>query len=151
MPLTENDYYARGCTALLDAVGKTIQRVINIKRNAAYRTKADKVIFVITTDGMENASIEYSYAMIQSMIEIQRERYGWEFLFLGANIDAVSEASRMGIRADRAVRFNNDMQGIKTNYEALEKTVCMMRSVEDTTQIGDEWKTDIEDDYRRRK
>ena len=105
-PLTEKEYYVRGCTALLDAVGRTVSRIKNIQENLPEDYRAEKTIFVITTDGMENASCEYSYSRLKTMIEQQKE-LGWDFLFLGANIDAVAEAGRFGIGADRAVTWRS--------------------------------------------
>ena len=119
-PMTEKEYYVRGCTALLDAVGKTIHKMANIQKHLPEKKRAEKVIFVIITDGMENASREYGYKEVKAMIEKEKETYGWEFLFLGANIDAVAEAGRMGIHADRSVTFQNDSQGIAVNYQAVE-------------------------------
>ena len=89
-PMTEKEYYVRGCTALLDAVGKTIHKMANIQKHLPEKKRAEKVIFVIITDGMENASREYGYKEVKAMIEKEKETYGWEFLFLGANIDAAN-------------------------------------------------------------
>jgi len=114
-PLTEKDYYVRGCTALLDAVGKTIGKVENVQKRLPEQSRAGKVIFIITTDGLENSSREYTYGKVRKMIEAKKE-CGWEFLFLGANIDAVEEAGKIGIRADRSVTFENDSEGISLNY-----------------------------------
>ena len=102
--------HVRGCTALLDAIGYGVEKMVNIQRHLPENERAEKVIFVITTDGLENASKRFSYEKIRRMIEREKERYGWEFLFLGANMDAVQEAARFGIGADRAVRFENDAQ-----------------------------------------
>ena len=113
-PLTEKDYYVRGCTALLDAIGYGVEKMVNIQRHLPESERAEKVIFVITTDGLENASKRFGYEKIRRMIEREKEQYGWEFLFLGANMDAVKEAARFGIGADRAVRFENDAQGGST-------------------------------------
>ena len=126
-PLTEKDYYVRGCTALLDAIGYGMEKMVNIQRHLPEDERAEKVIFVITTDGLENASKRFSYEKIRRMIEREKERYGWEFLFLGANMDAVQEAARFGIGADRAVRFENDAQGVAVNYHVVSETVCRMR------------------------
>ena len=102
-PLTDEDYYVRGCTALLDAVGRTIDRVVHAQKASKEEYRADKVMFVIITDGMENASRKYSYGKVKTMIEARRE-LGWEFMFLGANIDAAAEAERLGIARERAAR-----------------------------------------------
>lgn len=149
-PLTEKDYYVRGCTALLDAIGYGIQKMANIQRQLPDSERAEKVIFIITTDGLENASKRFSYEQIRRMIEREKEQYGWEFLFLGANMDAVKEAARFGIAADRAVRFENDAQGVATNYRVVSETVCMMREAPTCASIGAEWKTEIESDFRAR-
>ena len=101
-PITEKEYYVGGSTALLDAIGKTIQKISNVQQHTSEEQRADKVVLVITTDGMENASREYTAALIKKMVERQKEKYGWEVIFLGANIDAISAAERVGISADRA-------------------------------------------------
>ena len=126
-PLTEKDYYVRGCTALLDAIGYGVEKMVNIQRRLPEGERAEKVIFVITTDGLENASKRFSYEKIRRMIEQEKERYDWEFLFLGANMDAVKEAARFGISSDRAVRFENDAQGVAVNYHVVSETVSRMR------------------------
>ena len=109
-----------------------------------------KVIFVITTDGLENASKRFGYEKIRRMIEREKERYGWEFLFLGANMDAVQEAARFGISSDRAVRFENDAQGVAVNYHVVSETVCRMRQAACPASIGAEWKEEIEADFQKR-
>ncbi len=150
-PLTKKEYYVRGCTALLDAVGKTISKMVNVQKYLPENCRAEKVIFVITTDGFENASREYSYTVVRSMIERQRKKFGWEFLFLGANMDAVSEAAKFGIQADRAVTFENDHEGVALNYRVVEETLQYMRSAPCMAQLGSEWKRDIEENYRGRR
>lgn len=125
--LTEDEYYVRGCTALLDAVGRAIHHIGNVHKYARPEDVPNNTLFVITTDGMENASREYTYRGIKQMIKRQQEKYGWEFLFLGANIDAVSEAGRLGIRAERAARFHNDGKGITTNYDVIEGAMTQLR------------------------
>lgn len=149
-PLTENDYFARGCTALLDAVGKTIDKMIRIQKYLPEEERAEKVIFVITTDGLENASREYSYKRLQEMIEYQKEKYSWEFIFLGANMDAVTEAAKFGISADRAVTFENDSRGIELNYKVVGKTLATMRVCDPSERVGDEWKKEIDEDCKKR-
>ena len=149
-PLTERDYYVRGCTALLDAVGRTIDDMGNILKHLPEDMRAEKVIFVITTDGLENASRMYSADQIRRMIEHQKEKYGWEFLFLGANMDAVSEARRFGIHEDRSVRFENDSVGVRKNYDVIGKTLCAMRSAPCMADVDASWKEEIEEDYARR-
>ena len=149
-PLTEKDYYVRGCTALLDAIGYGVEKMVNIQRHLPEDERAEKVIFVITTDGLENASKRFGYEKIRRMIEREKERYGWEFLFLGANMDAVQEAARFGIGADRAVRFENDAQGVAVNYHVVSETVCRMRQAACPASIGAEWKEEIEADFKKR-
>ncbi|MCU6762744.1 Uncharacterised protein [uncultured Roseburia sp.] len=148
--LSGEDYYVRGCTALLDAVGKTIQKMIHIQRHLPEELRAEKVIFVITTDGLENASKEYGYSQIRSMIEHEKQKYGWEFLFLGANMDAVSEARKFGIDADRSVTFQNDSEGIALNYRAVEETLSCMRAAACMADVDGSWKKDIEKDFKKR-
>ncbi len=149
--LTPEDYYVRGCTALLDAIGRTIHQMALVQKHLPEEERAEKVIFVITTDGLENASREYSRSQIKWMIEQEKETYGWEFLFLGANMDAVKEAGSFGIGADRSVTFQNDGRGIKTNYRVVSETICTMRSAApDAAPLGAEWKREIEEDYRKR-
>ena len=133
-------YYVRGCTALLDAIGCGMEKMVNIQRHLPEDERAEKVIFVITTDGLENASKRFSYEKIRRMIEREKEQYGWEFLFLGANMDAVKEASRFGISSDRAVRFENDAQGVAVNYHVVSETVSRMREAPCCAAIGAEWK-----------
>lgn len=148
-PMTKEQYYVRGCTALLDAVGRTIQKIANAQANTAEGMRAEKVIFVITTDGLENASREYDYRRIRQMIETQQARYGWEFIFLGANMDAVAEGAKMGIRADRAATYSCDGEGIRENYKAVGHFVAQTRC--QAEPVGTEWKKNIEEDQRRRK
>ena len=112
--------------------------------------RAEKVIFVITTDGLENASKRFGYEKIRRMIEREKEQYGWEFLFLGANMDAVKEAARFGISSDRAVRFENDAQGVEVNYHVVSETVSRMREAPCCASIGAEWKEQIEADFQKR-
>ena len=123
---------------------------LHIQRHLPEDERAEKVIFVITTDGLENASKRFGYEKIRRMIEREKERYGWEFLFLGANMDAVQEAARFGIGADRAVRFENDAQGVAVNYRAVSETVCRMRQAACPASIGAEWKEEIEADFQMR-
>lgn len=125
-PLTEEDYYVRGCTALLDAVGGTVKKVENIQKHLPEELRAEKVIFVITTDGMENASQEYSTDMVKKMIERNREK-GWQFLFLGANIDAAEEAEKIGISRTHAASYKNDSKGVQLNYQAAGMVLSCMR------------------------
>ncbi len=147
-PLTTNDYYVRGCTALLDALGGAIHHISTIHRYAREEDRPEKTIFIVTTDGYENASKRYSFDDVKRMVEDRQETYHWEFLFLGANIDAIQVAGRFGIRADRAANFNNDSQGTMLNYQVLSETVCEMRA--STAPIGASWKAKIDADFRKR-
>ena len=142
--------YDRDCTALLDAIGYGVEKMVNIQRHLPEDERAEKVIFVITTDGLENASKRFSYEKIRRMIEREKEQYGWEFLFLGANMDAVKEAARFGISSDRAVRFENDAQGVAVNYHVVSETVSQMREAPCCASIGAEWKEQIEADFQKR-
>ena len=146
--MTEEDYYVRGCTALLDAVGGAIHHIGNVHKYAKEEDRPEKTIFVITTDGMENASRMYTYDCVKKMIERQKKKYGWEFLFLGANMDAVGTAARFGIAEDRAANFHSDHEGTALNYDVLAEAVCTMRVK--AAPIGAEWKKRIEEDYKRR-
>ena len=145
--MTRKDYYVRGCTALLDAVGKAIHHIGNVHKYAREEDRPEKTIFVITTDGMENASREYNYARLKAMIERQKEKYGWEFLFLGANIDAAKEAARFGIDEDRAANYHADRQGTAVIYEAMSEAVCNVRACRPMSR---EWKRNIDEDYQKR-
>ena len=146
--MTEKEYYVRGCTALLDAVGGAVSHIGNVHKYAREEDRPEKTIFVITTDGLENASREYTYNRVKKMVERQKEKYGWEFLFLGANIDAIETAGRFGISADRAANYYSDHEGTALNYEVLADTVCEMREAEEP--IGAGWKKRIDEDYIRR-
>lgn len=147
-PITAAEYYVRGCTALLDAIGKTIQKIVNVQRHTAPDQRADKVLFVITTDGMENASREYDYEKVRALVERQKREFGWEFLFLGANIDAIHTAGRFGISANRAVNYHADGEGTRLNYRVVSDAVSCMRA---GAPIGDHWKDRIEKDFKFRK
>lgn len=147
-PMTDREYYVRGCTALLDAIGGAIHHIGNIHKYAREEDVPEHTLFVITTDGMENASRRYDSETVKKMIERQKAKYGWEFLFLGANIDAVETASRFGIGADRAVNYHSDHQGTQLNYEVLSAAVSTVRS---SATLGTEWKKRIDEDYEARK
>lgn len=125
-PLTEDDYYVRGMTALLDAVGSTVKKMENIQNRLPDDMKAEKVLVVITTDGMENASREYTAKMVKEMIEKNQE-HGWQFLFLGANMDAAEEAEKIGIRRTHAASYRNDSKGVELNFSAAGKVISCMR------------------------
>lgn len=146
-PITDREYFVRGCTALLDAVGKTISKIGNVQKNTTDSERAEKVLFVITTDGMENASREYSYEKIKEMIERQKTRYSWEFIFLGANIDAVQTAARFGIDEDRAANYHADREGTQLNYKVVSEAVSSFRS---NKPITEDWKKQIDEDFKTR-
>ena len=148
--MTEEEYYVRGCTALLDAIGGAINHIGNIHKYAREEDVPEKTIFVITTDGLENASSRYSYRDVKKMIKRQEEKYGWEFLFLGANIDVAKESGRLGIRADRAVRYVNDSEGVELNYAAVGCAVSALRSMKNTAEFDGSWKESIEKDFKKR-
>lgn len=146
-PITEEDYEVGGTTALLDSIGFTIQKIVNVQKRTSEDERADKVLFVITTDGMENASREFTADKIKKMVLNQKEKYGWEFLFLGANIDAISTAARFGIDEDFAVDYHADQEGTQLNYEAVNEAVVNLRN---GRKIDRSWKKGIERDYNRR-
>ena len=147
-PMTEEQYSVRGCTALLDAIGKAIRHIGNVHKYAREEDRPEHTLFVITTDGMENASRRYTAEQVREMIERQRMKYGWEFIFLGANIDAVETAGRIGIDKKRAASYHSDHEGTQLNYEVISEAVCCMRS---ESGIPDGWADRIEEDYRKRK
>lgn len=126
-PITEKEYFVGGATALLDAIGRTIHKIAAVQEHTAEEYRAEKVMFVIITDGEENASREYSAAQVKELIKRQKERYGWEFVFLGANIDAVETAGRFGIDADRAVDYVPDGRGTELNFRMMSETVAAFR------------------------
>ncbi len=147
-PMTDKEYYVRGCTALLDAVGGAIHHIGNVHKYAREEDRPEKTIFIITTDGQENASSRYDYKTVKQMVERQREKHGWEFLFLGANIDATYEAGRFGICPDRAVNYNCDSEGTQLNYAVLADAVSEFRT---TNAIKKDWSKKIKKDYAERK
>ena len=147
-PISDKEYYVRGCTALLDAVGGAINHIGNIHKYAQKEALPHKTIFIITTDGMENASHHYNYEHVKLLIERQKDKYGWEFIFLGANIDAVEVADRFGIGADRATNYHADSVGTHLNYEVVGDTISQMRA---NKAVGASWKERIENDYETRK
>ena len=149
-PITDKEYFVRGSTALLDAVGRTINKTVSVQKNTSEDYRAEKVLFIITTDGMENASREFNYDSIKSMIEYQKSNYSWEFIFLGANIDAVDVANRFGIARNRAQSFHNDSEGIAMNYEAINKTVGYFRAAPAYAPIPDSWSAEVDADYKKR-
>lgn len=150
-PITSKEYFVRGCTALLDAVGGAIHHIGTVHKYAREEDRPEKTIFVITTDGMENSSRLYTYSRVKEMVERQQSRYGWEFIFLGANIDAIGEANRMGIRADCAANYKHDSQGTKISYDAVSKAVSSYRLADcgEETHMK-EFLNEIEADYQNR-
>ena len=146
-PMTRKEYYVRGCTALLDAVGGAIHHIGNVHKYAREEDRPEKTLFVITTDGMENASRKYSYEKLKAMIERQKEKYGWEFIFLGANIDAAKEAARFGISEDRAANYHADSTGTAVIYEAMSEAICNVRACR---SVNADWKKSVEADYKKR-
>ena len=146
--MTRDVYYVRGCTALLDAVGGAVHHIGNVHKYAREEDRPEHTLFVITTDGMENASRSYSYDEVRRMIERQKEKYGWEFLFLGANIDAAKEAKRFGIMEDRAVQYHCDSRGTGLNFEAMNDAMCDVRAAR---PIRKNWKQRIEEDFKKRR
>lgn len=144
--LTEKEYFVEGSTALLDAMGRTIKKIRAVRKNSRKDRRSDKVLFVIITDGMENASRSYGYDRIRGMVEKQREK-GWEFLFLGANIDAVETAARYGIQADRAADYCPDGAGTRLNYDVVSEAVSAVRG---RKKLSSAWKERIEEDYKSR-
>lgn len=139
-PITEKDYYVRGSTALLDALGRTISKIGNAQRHTSDELRAERVLFVITTDGMENASREYSYAKIRHMVERQQQKYGWEFIFLGANMDAIEVAGSYGIAKNRAQTYLNDEEGVNLNFEAVNRAATSFRG---GRAIAPDWDSSI--------
>ena len=154
-PMTNKVYFARGMTALLDAIGKTVNTVAARQQTAVASAVPAKTVVVIMTDGMENASRIYSYDKVRRMIEHEKEKYHWEFLFLGANMDAIKVAGRFGIRASRAVNYENDGVGTQLNYEVMSKAVSCARMSATATDMEaafdkDELFAPIREDYKRR-
>ena len=147
-PLTDRQYFVGGCTALIDAIGCAIHHIGNVHKYAREEDVPEHTIFVITTDGMENASHHYTADEVRHMVQRQKEKYGWEFLFLGANIDAVETAARFGIDEDRAVTCHNDARAQQLNYKVLGRTMSAMRTC---APVGREWKEEIEADFCSRK
>ena len=146
-PLTDNDYFVRGCTALIDAIGGSIHHIKNIYKYARKEDVPEHTMFVIITDGYENASRKYSSDQVKKMIEHEKEKYGWEFLFIGANIDAVETAKHFGINEDRAVNYHADKQGTGVVYDTVADACCNIRACAPLTA---DWSTAINDDYNNR-
>ncbi len=147
-PMTRRDYQVGGCTALLDAVGDAIHHIGNVHKYARAEDVPEHTLFVITTDGMENASRRYTAQKVREMIGRQQEKYGWEFIFLGANIDAVDTAERIGIQADRAANYVADGEGTRATFDAVNEAVCQVRAC---APMAADWKHKVEADYKRRR
>lgn len=145
--LTEKEYFVRGSTALLDAVGGAIHHIGNIHKYARKEDVPERTLFVITTDGMENSSKYYTYNEVRNMIERQKKRYGWAFLFLGANIDAAAEAQKFGIDKTMAANYNCDEIGTNLNYEVISDAVSCLRNAK---PLSADWKKKIDEDYKKR-
>lgn len=145
--MTDKDYTVRGCTALIDAIGGAIHHIGNIHKYARKEDVPAHTMFVITTDGQENASHHYSSAQVKKMIERQKEKYGWEFLFIGANIDAVETAASFGIARNRAVNYRADEKGTRVLYETMAAPITAMRNCED---LSDDWCAQIDADFNSR-
>lgn len=146
-PLTEKEYFTCGCTALLDAVGGAIHHIGNVHKYARREDVPEKTLFIITSDGYENASRRYDYERVRQMIQHEKEKYGWEFLFLGANIDAAAEAKRFGIDEDRAVTYKCDAEGTALNYDVISEAVCNVRACR---PLDAGWKSRIDQDVKKR-
>ena len=146
-PMIEDDYYVRGCTALIDAIGGAIHHIGNIHKYARPEDVPEHTMFIITTDGMENASHRYTSDRVKHMIERQKEKYSWEFLFIGANIDAVETAAQYGIGSDRAVNYNADEKGTKILYATVSESICQMRA---NAPLQSDWSKEINKDYQKR-
>lgn len=152
-PMNKNQYYVRGCTALLDALGGAIHHIANVHKYAREEDRPEKTLFIITTDGMENASHIYTYDKVRKMVEKEKEKYGWEFLFLGANIDAIEVAGRFGIEADRAINYECDSEGTALNYQVLSETVSAVRRSKSKVEMDEAMVAccaAIREDYKRR-
>ena len=154
-PITDREYFVRGCTALLDAVGGAIHHIGNIHKYARPEDVPEKTLFIITTDGLENASRQYTYEKVRRMVEHEKEKYGWEFIFLGANIDAVHVAGRFGVSADRSVRYTSDSEGTALNYRTVSRVVSTARSAKSLREMKEAFDredmlSEIRKDYEKR-
>ena len=146
-PMNDRQYRVGGCTALLDAIGSAVHHIANVHKYAREEDRSGKTIFVITTDGLENSSRKYTYADVQKMVSHEQEKYGWEFLFLGANMDAINEAKKFGFRSDRAVRYNCDSEGTSLNFAVVGKAISKARC---GAAIEADWCAPIAADYEKR-
>lgn len=147
-PITGKEYFVEGSTALLDAVGMTINKISNAHKNTSEDECPEKTLFVIITDGMENSSVEYSYKKVKAMVEIQKSEYYWEFIFLGANIDAAETAGRFGVDVDRAINYHADSEGLKASYSAVTSAVSEMRLKKN---LSNKWRKNVDKDFNNRK
>lgn len=153
--MTDKQYFVRGCTALLDAVGGAIKHTVKAQKKDSKDKRPDKTLFVIITDGMENASIRFTYREVKAMIEHEKKKYNWEFIFLGANIDAAAEAQRFGIHSSRAARFENDSRGQRLNYDTVSGVVSFMRAAPSAAKMStafeeEDMLADIREDFEKR-
>ena len=146
--ITGESYFVRGATALLDAIGVTIEKMVAVQRNQSEEARAEKVIFIIITDGMENASRVYNYSTIKQMIKTEETKYGWEFIFLGANINAEHEAGKIGIKVEMTANFHADKKGMDNMYKSVDRVVMNSRA---GRLFDDKWKSEVEEDYKNRK
>ena len=146
-PITDKEYFVRGNTALLDAIGKTVSHIKSEQNKLEKEKKSEKVMFIIITDGMENASKEYTVKAVKEIVETQKNKEKWEFLFLGANIDAIGTAESYGIESSRAVQYKSDSRGTINNYEVLEKAI---EKVREGNELDEKWKKEIEEDVKNR-
>lgn len=146
-PITDHDYQVGGSTALLDAIGSTIHKIVNAQKYTDDEYRAEKVMFVIITDGEENSSREYSLTTVKELIELQKDNHGWEFIFFGANIDAIETAGYFGIPEKRAQNFHADSEGIELNFRVMSEAVAVFR---ESAEVPDDWGAEIEQDYQKR-
>lgn len=146
-PMTRDDYQVRGSTALIDAIGGAVHHIATVHRYAREEDVPENTLFVIITDGMENSSHRYSSETVKEMIEKEKSKYGWEFIFLGANIDSVETAGRFGISADRTANYHADSRGVQNNYDSLSDAVCCIRY---SQPLDSTWKKGIDDDFNKR-
>ena len=147
-PMTEKQYYVRGSTALLDAIGRSIIKIRQVHKQLNESEIPEKTVFFITTDGMENASTEFDYEKVSEYISLQKEKYNWEFIFIGANFDAIKTAKKFGVDANRAVNYKADERGTNLGYKVMNETIRVLRM---NKSINDNWKDDIDKDYQHRK
>ena len=152
-PMNDKQYYVRGCTALLDAIGGAIHHISNVHKYAREEDRPEKTLFIITTDGMENASSKYDYDKVKRMVEQEKEKNGWEFLFFGANIDAISVAGKFGIEPERAINYECDSEGTALNFQVLGNAVSAVRKARSKAEMDCavmECCQPVREDYRRR-